>query len=526
VNLHRGVVESLSQVSSAPPREQRLVSYSSRLSFDNGPLAAWYRKTRAKKSRHAKRQLGSYHAAMMLTAFPRVALPFLGGPRFINKGAPALDTFNPLKEGAPQSKAGAQSFEPEAVSPVGGARGSPQSRCRRSHDNDTLWSVLAQFQKGRHTLLGGLPGLGGPLATDSIPKGVAVKGPVFTGQGEDPSIGLDGRESILVKLRHGSLRAHYFNFYALHYYFMLKMGDSLGRLPLRLNRSPDLLRRHSPQGAPASILGKANDNSTRVKKIGASWFRHSVYYKNSSKALAVTATYAGSSLLSPWPQEAGPKETLQSRAQSSPQSWIQGSQKFLQANYLYLWAQTQAGINAEGLLGRCADPVGPLHKGRAMHVDPNYGWVGHSTTTEPSGFFFGSSSCNHITKSLDFYLSNVHSILSQNTKTFISLRPIKVHSVFQCASLVAQEVACKLEQKKSFRLICRLIFQQLAVCNYIKGIRITCSGRLNGAEIAKTECRKFGETSLHVFSDKIDYARAEASTPYGILGVKVWISYI
>jgi small subunit ribosomal protein S3 len=93
-------------------------------------------------------------------------------------------------------------------------------------------------------------------------------------------------------------------------------------------------------------------------------------------------------------------------------------------------------------------------------------------------------------------------------------------------SLVAQEVACKLGQKKSFRLICRLIFQQLAVCNYIKGIRITCSGRLNGAEIAKTECRKFGETSLHVFSDEIDYTRAEASTPYGILGVKVWISYI
>jgi ribosomal protein S3 len=131
-----------------------------------------------------------------------------------------------------------------------------------------------------------------------------------------------------------------------------------------------------------------------------------------------------------------------------------------------------------------------------------------------------------ISKSLDFYLFNVQFRLSQNTNTFISLRPIKISSVFQCASLVAQEIACKLEQKKSFRLICRLIFQQLAACKYIKGIRITCSGRLNGAEIAKTECRKNGETSLHVFSDKIDYARSEGKTPYGILGVKVWISYI
>lgn len=59
----------------------------------------------------------------------------------------------------------------------------------------------------------------------------------------------------------------------------------------------------------------------------------------------------------------------------------------------------------------------------------------------------------------------------------------------------------------------------------MKGIRICCSGRLNGAEIAQTEYMKYGSTSLHVFSDYIDYARAETSTRYGILGVKVWISY-
>jgi Ribosomal protein S3, C-terminal domain len=133
---------------------------------------------------------------------------------------------------------------------------------------------------------------------------------------------------------------------------------------------------------------------------------------------------------------------------------------------------------------------------------------------------------HNLTKSRYFYLSNVQSIISEKTSTSVSLRPIKVSSIYQSASLIAQEIAYNLEQKKSFRQICRSIFQQISNCKYIKGIRINCSGRLNGAEIAKSSCRKYGETSLHVFSDKIDYAQIKASTPYGILGVKVWVSYV
>ena len=59
----------------------------------------------------------------------------------------------------------------------------------------------------------------------------------------------------------------------------------------------------------------------------------------------------------------------------------------------------------------------------------------------------------------------------------------------------------------------------------MEGIRICCSGRLKGAEIARTECGKSGKTSRNVFNQKIDYAPAEVSTRYGISGVKVWISY-
>ncbi|KAK4740496.1 hypothetical protein SAY87_032401 [Trapa incisa] len=55
----------------------------------------------------------------------------------------------------------------------------------------------------------------------------------------------------------------------------------------------------------------------------------------------------------------------------------------------------------------------------------------------------------------------------------------------------------------------------------VEGIRICCSGRSEGAEIARTECGKYGKTSRNVFNQKIDYAPAEVSTRYGILGVKV-----
>lgn len=125
-----------------------------------------------------------------------------------------------------------------------------------------------------------------------------------------------------------------------------------------------------------------------------------------------------------------------------------------------------------------------------------------------------------------FYLANLESTLNKTTNTTVKCKILKISSIYQSANLIAQEIACKLEQKKSFRQICRSIFQQITLCKYIKGIRISCSGRINGAEIAKTECRKYGETSLHVFSDKIDYASAKAAMPYGILGIKVWVSYI
>ena len=128
------------------------------------------------------------------------------------------------------------------------------------------------------------------------------------------------------------------------------------------------------------------------------------------------------------------------------------------------------------------------------------------------------------------YLNEVkkmRSLLSNRTNTNTLIELVKIKSVYQSASLIAQDISFQLRNKTSFRSIFSKIVKDipLVMKKGVEGIRICCSGRLEGAEIARTECGKYGKTSRNVFNQKIDYASAEVSTRYGILGVKVWISY-
>jgi len=90
------------------------------------------------------------------------------------------------------------------------------------------------------------------------------------------------------------------------------------------------------------------------------------------------------------------------------------------------------------------------------------------------------------------------------------------------AQLVAEGVAQQLERRIMFRRA-----MKRAVSNSMRlgaqGIRINVAGRLNGAEIARTEWYREGRVPLHTLRADIDYGTAEASTTYGIIGVKVWI---
>ncbi len=90
------------------------------------------------------------------------------------------------------------------------------------------------------------------------------------------------------------------------------------------------------------------------------------------------------------------------------------------------------------------------------------------------------------------------------------------------ARLVAQNVAQQLERRVMFRRAMKRVVQN-AMRQGAEGIKVQVSGRLGGAEIARTEWYREGRVPLHTLRADIDYATYEASTTYGILGVKVWI---
>jgi len=90
------------------------------------------------------------------------------------------------------------------------------------------------------------------------------------------------------------------------------------------------------------------------------------------------------------------------------------------------------------------------------------------------------------------------------------------------AKLVAASVASQLERRVMFRRAMKRAVQN-AMRQGAKGIRIQVSGRLGGAEIARTEWYREGRVPLHTLRADIDYATHEATTTYGIIGVKVWI---
>lgn len=90
------------------------------------------------------------------------------------------------------------------------------------------------------------------------------------------------------------------------------------------------------------------------------------------------------------------------------------------------------------------------------------------------------------------------------------------------AQLAAESVAMQLERRVAFRRAMKKVMQQ-AMKSGAKGIKVKVSGRLAGAEMARTEWYMEGRVPLHTLRAKIDYGFAEAATTYGIIGVKVWI---
>jgi small subunit ribosomal protein S3 len=90
------------------------------------------------------------------------------------------------------------------------------------------------------------------------------------------------------------------------------------------------------------------------------------------------------------------------------------------------------------------------------------------------------------------------------------------------AQLVAENIATQLERRIAFRRAMKKSINS-ALRFGVQGVKISCSGRLGGAEMSRTEWFKEGRIPLHTLRADIDYGTAEAKTTYGIIGVKVWI---
>lgn len=104
----------------------------------------------------------------------------------------------------------------------------------------------------------------------------------------------------------------------------------------------------------------------------------------------------------------------------------------------------------------------------------------------------------------------------------VHLNLVEVRKPEVDATLVAESVAQQLERRVAFR---RAMKRSMQSCMRLGGlgIRITVAGRLGGAEIARTEWYREGRVPLHTLRADVDYGTAEASTAYGIIGIKCWV---
>ena len=112
--------------------------------------------------------------------------------------------------------------------------------------------------------------------------------------------------------------------------------------------------------------------------------------------------------------------------------------------------------------------------------------------------------------------------LKKMTESAIEFNIVEVKTPDMDATLVAENIAAQLERRIAFRRAMKQCVGRTMRMG-AKGIKITCGGRLGGAEIARSESYREGSIPLHTLRADIDYGTAEAHTTYGRIGIKVWI---
>ena len=169
-------------------------------------------------------------------------------------------------------------------------------------------------------------------------------------------------------------------------------------------------------------------------------------------------------------------------------------------------------------MGQKVNPVG-------MRVGVNRNWTSRWYANDQQFHVFLNEDIKireYLIKELkDAMLSHVE-IERQKTDGNLRVDVVEVKQPDLDATLVAQSIAKQLEERASFRTAQKKAIQRVRKAG-AKGCRTLVSGRLGGAEIARSEGYKEGIIPLHTLRSDIDYAVAEAATTYGRIGVKVWI---
>jgi len=159
-------------------------------------------------------------------------------------------------------------------------------------------------------------------------------------------------------------------------------------------------------------------------------------------------------------------------------------------------------------------PISKIHievKKNLVHENKSYVQV--KIHTPRPDVFFQSGRLKQITQSLRSQL-----------QMLINIKFVKSSDPTIDAKLIAETIGEKLEKRKNFRqAIKKSIRDAKKIPGKIKGIKVQIGGRLNGAEMARSEWVREGRVPLHTISAKIDYYRYPAPTIYGILGIKVWV---
>ncbi len=135
----------------------------------------------------------------------------------------------------------------------------------------------------------------------------------------------------------------------------------------------------------------------------------------------------------------------------------------------------------------------------------------------------GGKGIEDLSKAIEKALRSVRLGYKTKSSSSLSVNVEELKRTDVSAAYVAQQIAWDLERRMTFRRTIRKYLEQMMQSRDVKGAKIMVSGRLDGAEIARTESMKQGPLPLQTLRANIDYGTATATTTYGTIGVKIWV---